>query len=248
MRAMVLCAGLGTRLGELTHNVPKPMLMVEGNPLLEYIIKHLSQQGYRDIAVNLHFIPDSIKAYFGDGSRWNVNLHYSYEPQLLGTAGALKKESSFLCQGDFFLVHYGDILTDQNMTTMLNFHREKRATVTMLVHQRRRSNSMVEMDNDGRVVGFWERPTDGERQETSSPWVNSGVFLCSRDFLNAIPAEKECDIPRDILPFLIKAGSVYGFPLTGYLCAVDSAERLREARAAVAERRYAPMPDGNCPK
>ena len=74
MRAMVLCAGLGTRLGDLTRDTPKPMLQIQGRPLLEYIIVHLGQHGFRDIAVNLHFLPDQIREYFGDGSHWNIRM------------------------------------------------------------------------------------------------------------------------------------------------------------------------------
>jgi NDP-sugar pyrophosphorylase family protein len=104
MRAMVLCAGYGTRLGDLTRFVPKPMLPMQERSLLEYIISHLAQHVFNQIAINLHFIPDMIRDYFADGSLWNVTLIYSYEPELLGTAGGVKRMEHFLRQGDAFLV------------------------------------------------------------------------------------------------------------------------------------------------
>jgi len=237
MRAIVLCAGYGTRLGNLTHSLPKPMLPLQGHPLLEYILSHLAHHGFNDIAVNLHFMPEVIRNYFGDGSRWNVALTYSYEPELLGTAGGIKKMENFLRHGDAFLVHYGDILTDQDFNAMLSFHHEHRALATLLLHRRTHSNSVVSLDEDGRITGFLERPTEQSRSCVNSTWVNSGICICDPEFLDAIPADVPSDLPRDIFPKLINTGRLYGFPLSGYRCAIDSTERLAEAMSAIAKRR-----------
>lgn len=236
MRAMILCAGYGTRLGEHTLEFPKPMLPLQGHPVLEYIISHLAHHGFNNIAVNLHFMPEVIRSYFGDGSRWNVALTYSYEPELLGTAGGVKKMENFLRHGDAFLVHYGDILTDQDFNAMLRFHREHRSLATLLLHQRRHSNSVVSLDEEGRIISFLERPTEQSRRCVNSTWVNSGICICDPEFLDAIPANVPCDLPRDIFPKLIDSGRLYGFPLSGYRCAIDSQERLTEAMTALAEK------------
>lgn len=160
MRAMVLSAGYGTRLGDLTQETPKPMLRLQERPMLEYIICNLARHGFNQIAINLHFMPDAIRDYFGDGSRLGVELVYSYEPELLGTAGGVKKMADFLGAEDVFMVHYGDILTDQDLTAMLRFHREHKTLATLLLHQRARSNSVVSLDQQGRIIGFLERPTE----------------------------------------------------------------------------------------
>lgn len=237
MRAMVLCAGYGTRLGDLTRDVPKSMLRLQGRPLLEYIICNLARQGFDQIAVNVHFMPHMIKDYFGNGSRWNVTLTYSCETELLGTAGGIKRMEYFLRQGDAFLVQYGDVLTDQDFTAMVRFHHERRALATVLVHQRARSNSVVTLDQTGRVVGFMERPSDHARRGVASTWVNSGICICDPGVLDTIAADVPRDLPRDVFPELMDSGRLFGFPLTGYRCAVDSPERLAEARSAqVGER------------
>lgn len=242
MKAMVMCAGYGTRMGDLTRELPKPMLLLQGYPLLAYIISHLARHGFDQIVINLHFMPQVIRSYFGDGARWHVGITYSDEPELLGTAGSLKKMEQTLGQGDAFLVHYGDILTDQDFTAMLRFHREHRALATLLLHQRARSNSVVGLDEEGRVIGFLERPSEHARRGLDSPWVNSGVCICDSEFLDAIPANVPCDLPRDIFPKLVDTKRLYGFPLSGYRCAIDSPERLAEARAALAEERcYIPL-------
>ena len=235
---MVLSAGFGTRLGDITQDTPKPMLRLQGRPMLEYIICHLARHGFNQIAINLHFMPDMIRDYFGDGSRFGVELVYFYEHELLGTAGGVKNTGDFLDAGEAFMAHYGDVLTDQDFTAMLSFHRERKALATLLLHQRERSNSVVSLDKKGRIIGFLERPTEEARRGVKSPWVNSGICICDPRLLDEIPADVACDFPRDIFPRLIDSGRLYGFPLSGYRCAVDSPGRLAEARAAIA--------DGHC--
>ncbi|MCL4788750.1 MAG: nucleotidyltransferase family protein [Verrucomicrobia bacterium] len=237
MKAMLLCAGYGTRLGELTREIPKPMLPLNHYPMLAYLIAHLKRQGFDEIAINLHFKPELIQNYFGDGSRFGVKLTYSHEPVLLGTAGGVKNVERFLRAEPAFLVQYGDILTDQDFTVMLRFHRERSALITLLVHQRARSNSVVALDAERRITSFVERPTEEARQGQTSPWVNSGVCVCAPEVLEHIPSNTACDLPRDVFPRLVGTGRLFGFPLSGYRVAVDSPERFAEARAALAQGR-----------
>ena len=232
MKAMVLCAGYGTRLGHLVEEIPKPMLTIGGRPMLEYVLLHLAHHGFREIAINLHFRGDVICDYFGDGSRLGIQITYSEEPHLLGTAGSVKKMQPFLAGPDPFLVQYGDVVTDADLTAMLQFHRERRALATLMLHQRQRSNSVVGLDAEGRIVAFLERPTDQERT-FASPWVNSGIAICEPALLDAIPAGTACDLPRDIYTKLVPDGHLFGFPLTGRRYAVDSPERLEELRTAI---------------
>lgn len=237
MKAMLLCAGYGTRLGELTREIPKPMLPLNDQPMLAYLIAHLKRQGFDEIVINLHFKPDLIQNHFGDGSRFGVKLTYSLEPMLLGTAGGVKNVERFLRNEPAFLVQYGDILTDQDFQAMLRFHCERNALVTLLVHQRARSNSVVALDAERRITSFLERPTEEARQGQTSPWVNSGICVCAPEVLEHIPSNTACDLPRDVFPRLVRTGRLFGFPLSGYRVAVDSPERLAEARAALVEGR-----------
>ncbi len=235
MKAMILSAGYGTRLGSLTHQMPKPMLLLQNRPLLEYIICNLAKHGFNQIVINLHFMPDLIQNYFGDGSHWGVELTYSYEAELLGTAGGVKKMESFFAAEELFLIHYGDIITDQSFTDMLHFHRDRKALATLLLHQRARSNSIVSLDEQKRIIGFLERPTDEARRGVQSPWVNSGICICNPQILANIPANKPYDLPRDVFANLIDSNHLYGYPLAGYRCAVDSPQRLAEADTAIAD-------------
>ncbi len=234
---MVLCAGYGTRLGGLTRRTPKPMVRLDDRPLLEVILRNLAAHGFRDVAINLHFMPEVIEDHFGDGSALGVHLTYRREEELLGTAGGVKNMEPFLRAGDAFLVHYGDVVTDQDFASMLDFHRLKGALATLLVHRRARSNSVVDLDEEGRVVLFLERPDEWHRPEAESTWVNSGICLCAPEILERIPAGTFSDLPRDVFPALVRTGRLYGFPLSGYRCAVDSPARLEEAREALRDGR-----------
>jgi NDP-sugar pyrophosphorylase family protein len=209
------------------------MLPLEGRPMLEYILHQLVRHQFTEVAINLHFLPDMIREYFGDGSQFGARLVYAYEAELLGTAGGVKNMAAFLGDGGPFLVHYGDIVTNQDFTALVRFHAERRALATLLVHQRARSNSAVSLGTDGHIVGFLERPSDAERSGVQTPWVFSGITICDPELLDLIPPTVACDFPRDVFPRLVPTGRLFGFPLSGERYAVDSPERLREARAAV---------------
>lgn len=234
MKAMVLAAGFGTRLGDLTRDCPKPMLPIGERPLLAYLLGHLRSQGFQDIAINLHFQPETIRECFGDGSPWGLRLAYSPEESLLGTAGGVRRMAPFFAGEEAFLVQYGDVLTDQDFGVLLAHHRRHHALATLLVHERARSNSLIELGPDGRITRFLERPTDAERGALTSPWVNSGICVCSPEILDHIPEDRPADLPRDIFRPLVATGRLHAVPLSGYRCAIDSPERLASARDAVA--------------
>lgn len=233
MRAIVLSAGYGTRLGELTQDMPKPALDVEGRPMLELIVRHLAAHHVRGIAINLHYRPEVIEELLGDGSRLGADLHYVYEPELLGTAGGVANAGDYLSADGTFLVQYGDVVTDQDLTRLVEFHRRREAVMTILVHRRLKSNSMVAFDENGRVSSFLERPSEELRERAASPWVNSGIAICEPEVLSLIPSRGASDLPRDVFPALVARRALCAFPLTGYRCAVDSPRRLDELRRAV---------------
>jgi mannose-1-phosphate guanylyltransferase/phosphomannomutase len=227
---MVLAAGAGSRMGGLTRDLPKPMLEVAGAPILGHILRNLARHGFTQVVLNLHHCGEAIAAHCGDGSRYGVRLAYLREDRLLGTAGAVKNAQAHLAGAEPFLVHYGDVLTAQDLGALLAAHRQSGARATLLLHRRAGSNSMVAMDGGRRITGLLERPTAAQRAGVDAPWVNSGVYLLDPAVLDAIPPGAPCDFPRDVFPGLIAGGRVFGHPLTGYRCAVDSPERLEQAR------------------
>ncbi len=239
MKALVLCAGKGTRLGDLTRDVPKPMLPVGGEPLLAHTLRHLAAHGITDVAVNLHTHADQFTTHFGDGAAHGVRIRWSYETEMLGTAGALRPLGRWIGD-DAVLVVYGDLLFDEDLAPLLRAHAERDAFATLLVHQRAASNSIVDVDVDGRITAFVERPTEDQRRAPSHPWVNSGVQVVGPAARARIPVSGPADLPRDVYVPAAGREAMYAVPRTGYRCAVDSPARYTEARSAFAEGRCRP--------
>lgn len=238
MKALVLCAGLGTRLGPLTAETPKAMLPVGGEPLLAHTFRHLAHHGVYDVTVNLHFKGESIRAFFGDGAPFGVRVRYLDEPSLLGTAGTVRSLAPNLDPKDDLLVLYGDLLLDQDFGEMVRVHRDRAADATLLLHQRLGSNSLVRMAADGRITAFLERPTEEQRRASPHPWVNSGAAILGHRAREATPTYAPADLPRDVWQPWVDRLRLFGVPLSGYRCAIDSPQRLAEADAAFRDGRY----------
>lgn len=235
MKAVVLSAGYGTRLGELTRDVPKAMLPIAGRPLLEHVLRHLARHGFDDVAVNLHFRGEVVRGHFGSGADFGVRITWAPEPELLGTAGTVASLRSFLDGDEPFLVHYGDVLTNHDFSRLVAAHRERGALLTLLVHDRPGSNSIVVTDDDDRIVDFLERPPADHPARARSSRVNSGVCVCDPRVLDLVPAPP-CDLARDVLARVAGRPDVYAQPLEGFRVAVDSPERYRLAEEALATR------------
>src|SRR4249919_2187437 len=129
MRAMVLAAGLGTRLRPITYGMPKPMVPVLNRPVMEHTVRLLARCGFGEAIANLHWFPETIEGHFGEGSAFGIQLSYSLEEQLLGTAGGVRNAAGFL--GDSFLVVAGDALTDIDFAAMRDFHESHDGVATV---------------------------------------------------------------------------------------------------------------------
>jgi mannose-1-phosphate guanylyltransferase len=208
------------------------MLDVAGHPLLTIILANLRRQGVRDVAINLHAHPEVIMSRLGDGARLGVRLHYVHEQELLGTLGAAKNIEDYLTHEGPFLLHYGDVVTDQDFSDLVALHEDCAALVTILVHERPGSNSVATIGPGGSVTGFIERPSAAERAVLDSNWAFSGIAVVDPAVLRDI-SPGASDLPRDLFPSLASEGRLYAAPMTGYRCAVDSPSRLHALRADV---------------
>src|SRR5437867_6591574 len=155
MKAFILAAGLGTRLRALGLDVPKVMVPIGGKPLLQHHLEMLAAQGVSEFIVNVHHLPEKITGYFGDGSRYGVRIRYSREPEILGTAGAVKKMEDLLRE-ETFLVVYGDNLVRFELAPFVEFHRSRQALATTALYALPEpwTGGVVETDATGRVLRF----------------------------------------------------------------------------------------------
>ncbi len=229
MKAFILAAGLGTRLRSLGLDVPKVMVPIGGQPLLEHHLELFKRQGIREFIVNLHYLPEKITSYFGDGSKFGVSITYSHEPELLGTAGAVKKMESDL-RGGSFIVFYGDNLVRVDFAPLLEFHRARQslATVALFASPEPWTGGVVETDSNGRVLRFVEKP---DRKQVSTNLISAGIFVVEPQVLDVIPAGKFYDFGKDVFPKLLAEGRpVYAMEPRAYIQDVGTPERLAKAQ------------------
>ena len=227
MNAIILAAGVGSRLGDITKHIPKPMIKVQGKPIIEHNIELCKKFGIKNIFINLHHLPDTITEYLGDGKKYDVKIHYYYEPEILGTAGALEPFISKLGDDHYFVI-YGDNFTKINLKSLFKYHLDKKSDFTIVMHYREdvSHSGVLECSENGRVIDFVEKP---KPEETSSNWVNAGIYLIDpRIICNII--EKGLDFGRDIIPKLISSNcKVFGFRIDDEVIAIDTPKMLEDA-------------------
>ena len=239
MRAMILAAGLGTRLRPITYEMPKPMVPVLNRPVMEHITRLLARHGFSETIANLHWFPELIEAHFGDGSAFGIELTYSHEEKLLGTSGGVRKVAEFL--GESFLVISGDALTDIDLSAMREFH-EGHDGIATLATKRVEDTSqfgVVITGADGRVQGFQEKP---DPAEALSDLANCGIYMFRSGVFDFFPGPGTskaagpddplgfADWAMDVFPRLLE-GDVpfYSHEVEAYWNDIGNLEELRES-------------------
>jgi NDP-sugar pyrophosphorylase family protein len=228
MKALLLAAGEGTRLRPLTLDRPKPMVPVGDRPLLEHLLVLLREHGVTDVAINLHYRPERIVQHFGDGSRFGVRIEYSWEPRLLGTAGAAKRLEWFFDEP--FFVLYGDVLTNVDLSMMARRHATRGAIASLLLYEPDDQTrcGMAERDADGRIRAFIEKPP----RAVPGRLANAGICMFQPSVLPLIPRGRPYDFAADVIPQLLRLGlPVYGDRAKGYVLDIGSLERYDQAQA-----------------
>jgi NDP-sugar pyrophosphorylase family protein len=226
MKAIILSAGIGSRLGNITDKIPKPMLKIRGKPVLEWNIKTCKNAGVEDVFINLHYLPGVIKNYFGNGNKFGVNIKYSFEPSLLGTAGALLSFLDKLNDEPFYVI-YGDSYISTDLLVLEKFHLNKRSDFSILLtHQNKaRKSGLVLCDENQRIISFTEKPNvDDEKYYL----VNAGIYLISSpkvfDYI-----KPKIDFGYDVFPALLANNfKVYGMVNDAELITIDTPNLYRK--------------------
>jgi len=239
MRAMVLAAGLGTRLRPITYAVPKPMVPVLNRPVMEHSVRLLARHDFDEAIANLHWFPETIEGHFGDGSEFGIELSYSREEQLLGTAGGVRNVADFL--GDSFLVVAGDALTDLDFSAMREFHESHDGLVTLATKRVANTDEygVVIAGEDGRIQGFQEKP---DPAEALSDLANTCIYMFRREVFDFFPepgasrAAGADDPPgftdwaMDVFPALLENDvPFYSHEIDAYWNDVGNIDELRQA-------------------
>ncbi len=216
MKALIMAAGYGTRMEPLTLAVPKPMVPIVNLPTMQHNIELLKRYGLKDITANIHYYPEQIQNYFGDGSWLGVKLAYSYEEELLGTAGGVRHMAADIADiKETFLVLSSDALTDINLKKMISYHKKKGALMTVALARVKEVSEfgVVIRDDDGRITGFQEKP---RQEDAKSDLVNAGIYVIEPEVLKLIP-QGFYDFGKQLFPrFMDEKARIYGYPMVEY--------------------------------
>jgi len=227
MKAFVLAAGLGTRMGAVTRTTPKCLLPVAGTPLLGRWLERLARAGVRQALVNTHHLADAVRAYVR-ASAPPLDVVLAHEPELLGSAGTLRENRAFVAGEARFLVVYADNASTVDVGALARAHRpEDAATLGLFRVPDPHAKGIVELDAEGRVVGFTEKP---ERPKSDLAWA--GLLVGTPALLDAIPDRTPCDLGHDVLPRLV--GRARGVLVEGYHRDVGTPESYEQACADLA--------------
>ncbi len=227
MQAIIMAGGQGTRLRPLTKETPKPMIQLLGRPLMEYSVELLKKHGMTDIGVTVMYLPQYIKAYFGDGDKFGVNMKYFEETDPLGTAGSVKLAQNEL--NDTFAVISGDALTNIDLTKVMTYHKSVGADVTIVLSRQDDplEYGVVMTGTDCRILSFEEKP---QWENVISNTVNTGIYIINKSILDEIPSNTAFDFSRDLFPKLLaKNAKMYGYITEDYWCDLGTPEAYIEA-------------------
>jgi NDP-sugar pyrophosphorylase family protein len=227
MKAIIHCGGKGTRLAEISKTIPKPMVKINGKPLLEYHIENLKKTGVINICITLHHLPKVIMDYFGNGERYGVNILYSVEPLMLGTGGALSPIKEFV--KDDTLIVYGDVVSFVDYRKMLSFHKRKKALITAATHpsSHPEDSDLVTFDKSFKMLSISRKP---HKIIPLSPQNLSALYIVNPKIKKYLDIPKPFDIAHDLLPLLLeRKEKVFCYNTSEFMMDIGTPERLHKA-------------------
>ncbi|MGI5921272.1 MAG: sugar phosphate nucleotidyltransferase [Syntrophomonadaceae bacterium] len=242
MKAMIMAAGVGSRLMPLTADIPKPMVPMANRHLMEYIVSLLVEHGFNQVISNLYYHADTISQHFLDGSSYGASMLYSREEELMGTAGGVKKCAWFL--DDTFVIVSGDALTDVDLTYLVKEHKRQGALATIAVKEVEAVEQfgIVVTNENGRIHSFQEKP---RRQEAQSNQANTGIYVFEPEIFDFIPERQFYDFGKQVFPHLVKIGApFYGVSINNYWCDVGSIDTYYQSHIDILEGRVNVWPNG----
>jgi mannose-1-phosphate guanylyltransferase len=243
MRAVVLVGGFGTRLRPLTYTVPKPMLPVGHQPMISRLVDRLGRGGVTEVVLALGFRPEPFIEAFPDGRCGSVTLTYAVEPEPLDTAGAIRFAAAEAGIDDTFVVANGDIMTDLDVSGLVDFHRASgaEATLHLIGVADPSAFGVVDLDAGGLVRAFVEKPPPGAEP---SNLINAGTYVFEPSVLDRIPPSVPVSVERDTFPKLVADRSLYGYATEDYWIDAGRPDLYRAANLDLVTGR---RPDGDVP-
>ena len=225
--AVIMAGGKGSRLRSITNDeIPKPMVPVDGKPLLEYQVEKLKAYGIKKIVMIVGHLGEKIVDHFKDGEDFGVEIDYIFEKEPLGTAGAFYYLKDKIDAKDFMLV-FGDVFFDMDFDRMEDFHFKNSALTTLLAHPNGHpyDSDLIRMDDKGRVIGFDSK--HNVRDYWYDNMVNAGMYIINRKLLDLVKEPVKTDFEKDILANQVKIGAnIYAYHTPEYVKDVGTVDRI----------------------
>ena len=220
-KAFILAGGYGIQMRPFTYELPKPMILVKGRPILEYIIEQLRDHGIREIVILTGPLSNKIIEHFRDGSQFGVSITYIDEEKPAGTGGSLKKGEKIFKEP--FLLLYGDVLADINLHDFIEFHQSSHniASVALSTAVDTSGYGLVKM-RGSRIVDFIEKPN---KMDKLSGLVSAGIYVFEPSIFEHLSGQsKNFSLEKEVFPQLIKIGKIGGYPFEGQWFDVSTPE------------------------
>lgn len=237
MKAIILVGGVGTRMRPLTYDRPKQMLPLMGVPMIEYVFEWLARHGVTEAVLALGYLPDGFIRAYPNGVIAGIDVTYAVEPEPLDTAGAIRFAAECANIDETFLVVNGDVITDLDVTKLLEFHRERGAEASIALHPAEDPSrfGVVPTTAEGRVISFVEKPL---REDAPTNLVNAGTYVFEPSVLDRIALTGRVSVEREIFPQLASGGTLYAMPDHAHWLDAGTPMAFLQANAYVMWRRY----------
>jgi mannose-1-phosphate guanylyltransferase len=232
--AILLVGGFGTRLMPITKNTPKPMLTVAGIPVTEHQLNMAKAAGITRIVLATSYLAELFTPYFGDGSKWDMQIQYAVEKSPLGTGGAIRNAAKLIDSSESIVILNGDVLSSHNLAEQIRQHEEHDADITLHLTkvEDARAYGCVPTDSNGRVSAFLEKM---ENPVTNQ--INAGCYVFNPRVLESIPLDTVVSVERETFPALVASGAaVYGYIESSYWVDIGTPHALMNASAEIVNR------------
>lgn len=238
LKAMIMAAGVGSRLDPLTQLVPKPLVPIANKPVMDILLEYLSKIGVNSVISNTHYLADQIIERYSNNN-FGINFNYIKEKDLSGTAGGLKKCQHFFNEGEDFIVLSGDGVSNADILKGLKTHKDSKAIATIGIKQIPQNEvshfGVVVTDENGFITEFQEKPSI---EEAKSNFINTGIYIFNYQIFDYIPEDTFYDFAKNVFPQLLYERKINTFEISEYWSDIGTLDQYKQSTQDLFNKHY----------